>query len=84
MGVTACVWRPWPSALPPSSLCDSRNRPTLVRVTITLLMPAVATTTLLLALDGETAGIRQRLLILIACAWQLSVLFLAGDPAERG
>lgn len=59
------------------SLC-MRARPVLRRVTVVLLALACASDVLLLVLGSGVAGIRQRLLVLIGCMWQLALLTLGG------
>jgi hypothetical protein len=58
-----------------------RGRPTLRKVTMTLVAVAGPATVLLLVLGSEVAGIRQRLLILTACVWQVALLLSDYRPA---
>ncbi len=58
-----------------------RERPTLRKVTLALLALGVPTTVLLFVLGSEAAGIRQRVLLLAACIWQLTLLISDYRPA---
>jgi MFS family permease len=60
-----------------------RERPTLTRVTMALLAFALPADIVLLALGSSVAGIRQRLLVVIGCAWQLGLLKLDAGHAKR-
>lgn len=63
-----------------------RHRPSLRRATVALLALAAPGDAVLLALGSDVAGIRQRLLVVIACVWQLALLMLKdedhGPPAQ--
>ena len=60
----------------------SPERPKLHRVTIVLLAFALPADAVLLAIGSDVAGIRQRLLVVIGCLWQLGLLTLKSDNGK--
>jgi hypothetical protein len=53
-----------------------------LRVTVALLVLACSSDVVLLEVGGSVGGIRQRILVLVGCAWQLAMLTLGADDGR--